>query len=429
MTPSRPKLFSPKYCTQFGTWNVRTMYQAGKVHQVVRETGETVLYSGLAGDDAPHEKSVALILSKEAKSLKEWEPISERIIFARFESKCRNTTIIQVYSPTNDAEEGVKEDFYHQLQSAYNKRKARDLTMVIGDLNAKVGSDNRNWEASMGTHGDRVINENSEMFCDFCASNELVIRRTLFLHKKSHKLTWSSPDGITKNQIDHVAINKMYRSSLQDTRVMRSADAGSDHHLVVAVIKMKLSVLRKPSSSRKKYCTYRFKDQTVRREFVIALTNRYDALYNKPVDEEEQELDIVQEWSKISEMYSSTCEEVLGRAKRERKAWMSENTWRLVKERRVLKAKLEAAKTRQQKLAAVGRCNEKNHEVKRSCRRDKRRRIDEISREAEEAAEQRDMKRVYKRLLLLLLFTIPQGCSAGERLSRANLLRTRMGRS
>ena len=94
------------------------MYQAGKVHQVAKEmrlailgvsetrwagagkvhltTAETVLYSGLAGDDAPHEKGVALILSKEAgKSLKEWVPISERIIFARFESKCENTTIIK----------------------------------------------------------------------------------------------------------------------------------------------------------------------------------------------------------------------------------------------------------------------------------------------------------------------------------------------
>ena len=70
------------------------------------------------------------------------------------------------------------------------------------------------------------------MFCDFCASNGLVIGGTLFPHKKSHKLTWRSPDGITENQIDHVAINKMWRSSLQDTRVMQSADAGSDHHLV-----------------------------------------------------------------------------------------------------------------------------------------------------------------------------------------------------
>ena len=113
----------------------------------------------------------------------------------------------------------------------------------------------------MGSHGD--VNENGEMFCDFCVSNGLVIGGTLFPHKKSDKLAWKSPDGISENQIDHVAIKKTWRSSLPDTRVTRSADAGSDHHLVVAVIKMKLLALKKPNSSRNKYCRYRFKDQTV----------------------------------------------------------------------------------------------------------------------------------------------------------------------
>ena len=158
---------------------------------------------------------------------------------------------------------------------------------------------------------------------------------------------------------------------------MRSADAKSDHHLVD---QDETVTLKKPRFSRKKYCTYRFTDQTVREEFVIALTNRYDTLYNELVDEEETELGIEQEWIKIKEMYSTTPgEEVLGKTKREQKVWMSETTLRLVEERRMLKAKLEAAKTRQQKLAAVKRCNEKNHEMKRSCRRDKRRRIDELA--------------------------------------------------
>ena len=80
---------------------------------------------------------------------------------------------------------------------------------------------------------------------------------------------------------------------------------------------------------------------------------------------------------------------------------MNETTWRPAEERRVLKAKLEATKTRQQTLVAVNRYNEKNHEVKRSCRRDKRRRIDGLAREAEEAAEQRNMKRVYDTTRLL----------------------------
>ena len=58
----------------------------------------------------------------------------------------------------------------------------------------------------------------------------------------------------------------------------------------------------------------------------------------EPVDEWETELGIEQEWIKIKEMHSSTHEEVLGKAKRARKAWMSNTTWRLVEERRVLKA-------------------------------------------------------------------------------------------
>lgn len=85
-------------------------------------------------------------------------------------------------------------------------------------------------------------------------------RENLFPHKKSHKLTWRSPDGVTENQIDHIAINKMWRSSLQDTRVKCSADAGSDHHLVVAVIKMKLLAQKKPRSTRSKYCMTELKN-------------------------------------------------------------------------------------------------------------------------------------------------------------------------
>ncbi|KAJ7383204.1 hypothetical protein OS493_030002 [Desmophyllum pertusum] len=73
----------------------------------------------------------------------------------------------------------------------------------------------------------------------------------------------------------------------------------------------------------------RFKDQSVMEEFIIVLANRYDALYNESDDEEEMEPDMRSvKWSKIKEMYSSTCEEVLGKAKRERKAWMSEDTWK-----------------------------------------------------------------------------------------------------
>ena len=87
----------------------------------------------------------------------------------------------------------------------------------MADLNTKVGSDSKNQEMTMGTHGEGIMNENGELFCDFCATNGLVIGEQLFPHKKSHKITWTSPDGMTEKQIDHVAINKSAVQMLNQT--------------------------------------------------------------------------------------------------------------------------------------------------------------------------------------------------------------------
>jgi endonuclease/exonuclease/phosphatase family metal-dependent hydrolase len=76
--------------------------------------------------------------------------------------------------------------------------------------------------------------ENGETLIDLSEENDLVIGETLFQHKTIHKLTWTSPNGRTKSEFDHVIINRKWRRTLQDVRVMQSADVGSDHNLVMA---------------------------------------------------------------------------------------------------------------------------------------------------------------------------------------------------
>jgi exonuclease III len=70
------------------------------------------------------------------KSLLEWNPISPRIV-----TNFQKTTGIQVYAPTNEAQEIEKEDFYNALQYAVDKIPKRDILIIMGDLNAKVGSE------------------------------------------------------------------------------------------------------------------------------------------------------------------------------------------------------------------------------------------------------------------------------------------------
>ena len=233
-TDTKIEVLSTKTKTKLGFWNVRTMYQTGKLAQVTTEmrrygihilgisearwtgsgktttsTGETVLYSGR--DDNLHEEGVAIILRKGTeKCIIDWKPISSRLIKIRMRGKQINITIIQCYGPTNDSEAETKELFYEQLEAEVKSVPLHDLMIIMGDLNAKVGQDNSGYERTMGTHG-YVKNENGERLVEFCSSNNLVIGGTLFPHREIHKLTWYSPNDRDRNQIDHLLINAKWR--------------------------------------------------------------------------------------------------------------------------------------------------------------------------------------------------------------------------
>ena len=110
----------------------------------------------------------------------------------------------------------------------------------MGDFNVKIGSDNTGREGVMGKHGEGEINSNEELFVEMCAFNSMVIGGSIFPHKRIYKTTWVSPDHNTENQIDHICVSKRFRQSVQDMRVYRGADVASDHHLVMATLRLKL---------------------------------------------------------------------------------------------------------------------------------------------------------------------------------------------
>jgi endonuclease/exonuclease/phosphatase family metal-dependent hydrolase len=61
------------------------------------------------------------------------------------------------------------------------------------------------------------------------------------MYRNVHKYTWTSPDGKNHNQTDHIMIDRRWHSSVLDVRGLRGADCDSDHYLMVAEVRERLT--------------------------------------------------------------------------------------------------------------------------------------------------------------------------------------------
>lgn len=341
--------------------------------------GNVVLYSG---KDDRSESGVAVVISKNSKkTIMSWEPINDRIIVVRFCSQIKKAvTIIQCYAPTEDAEESAKDAFYEQLAATLNKVSLRDVLILSGDFNAKIGSNNSDASKVMGRHGMGTRNDNGERFIGLCQEFNLVIGGSLFPHKDIHKYTWTSPDGQTKNQIDHICIRQRWRTSLMDIRTKRSADMDSDHELIIASIKLKLNKNYNQTKNRKtskRFALNKLVDERKRNEVATAMRDKLTANYNT--------------WEETCAELNNIAEEAIGFANNDaRKIWISDNTWSLIQQRNNLKLQILTDYRLKPQYSAVAKT------VKRSARADKRKYFDTLASEAENAAGANNMRQLYK---------------------------------
>ncbi|XP_068205586.1 craniofacial development protein 2-like [Palaemon carinicauda] len=121
-------------------------------------------------------------------------------------------SIIVFYALTNDSPEERKDEYYESLQTGIDEMPDRDMKFMIDDLKAKAGNDNHCIENVMGVEGLEI-----------------------------HKYTWTSPCGNYKIQKDHIE----RRITLRNVRLYRGEDIGSDHHILIAKLKLELKAANK----------------------------------------------------------------------------------------------------------------------------------------------------------------------------------------
>ena len=147
---------------------------------------------------------------------------NNRMISVRFQGKPFNITVIQAYAPISNAEEAEVERLYEDLKDLLELTHKKDVLFIMGDWNAKVGS--QETPGGTGKFGLGVWNEAGKRLIEFCQENTLVIANTLFQQHKRRLYTWTSPDEQHRNQIDYILCSQRWRSSIQSTRTRSGAD-------------------------------------------------------------------------------------------------------------------------------------------------------------------------------------------------------------
>ena len=201
--------------------------------------------------------------------------------------------------------------------------------------------------------------------------------------------TWISPDTRTRNQIDHIAISQQWRRSLQDVKAIRGADVNSDHHLLLGILKLKLKKMYKKERSVL-FDSQKLRDPGVKTRFTLELRNRFQLLEDIPAEDIDSICNITQS------VFEESSKEVLGHKRRERKEWISEDTWTLINQRKETKQKILASKEEEQKKTLQEDYSKQNLDVKKNARKDKRIFTDNLAQEAQNAADSGDTRTVYR---------------------------------
>lgn len=307
-----------------------------------------------------------LVAKQYRQSVLKFNPISDRICTLRIKSLFFNITLISAHAPTEEKEKEDKDAFYELLENTLGKIPKHDVKIILGDMNAQIGKeDTDSFRNNVGIHSAHdVTNNNGMRLIDFASSRNMVISSTCFPHKRIHKATWHSPDGMTQNQIDHVLIDKRHASDIMDVRTCRGADCDSDHFLVKIKYRQRISRMKNElGKKREKFMVSKLtKDDTARDQYQAKVS---ELLQEKQLSEE----NLTGKWKIIQESLISAAEVSVGFEKiQKRKEWYDDECDKAIKERNDARLKMLNRKTR----ATMNEFQEKRRIANRVCRRKKR---------------------------------------------------------
>ncbi|KAJ2946814.1 hypothetical protein O0L34_g16138 [Tuta absoluta] len=413
---------------RMGTWNVRGLLQPGKLEVVEKEmerckidilglsevhrrgsghfttSNGNMMYYGGAEDHSGN--GVAFIIPKKLQnSVKGYLTPNERMIAIKLDASPVPINIIQVYAPTSLSAEEVSDQFYDDLNTLLNTIPSREVTIVLGDWNAKVGctaGDPLNGTV-VGNYGLGVRNDRGEKFLHFCVENQFTIMNTWFKNHPRRLYTWTSPNG-HRNQIDFITIKSRWRSSVTNAKTLPGADCGSDHELVIADFRLRLK------STRPKLSKTVQLNKPALEHFHKTVDNKIKSLVWDPFDSSDAD------WNSLRKAILDTAKESreLYKTVSRKEEWISKESWALIEERKALKSEGLATDSQRDRYYQL------HAEVQKSTRRDRDEHINNICNEIEGHADRAQTQDLFLKVKQLTGTFKPKSCIIDD--SRGNTL-------
>ncbi|PIK57596.1 hypothetical protein BSL78_05504 [Apostichopus japonicus] len=160
---------------------------------------------------------------------------SERLLKLRVNTTTGPVNLVSAYAPTLASNPHAKD----QLDKLIGQISQNEDLFLLGDFNARVGTNHQVWPTCLGHHGIGKLNEISQRLLELCCAKRLCITKTYFKHKDKHRVSWMHPRSKKWHQLDLVVARRNRIQDVNSTRSYHSADCDTDHSLVISKVILK----------------------------------------------------------------------------------------------------------------------------------------------------------------------------------------------
>nr|VZI33700.1 unnamed protein product [Spirometra erinaceieuropaei] len=261
-------------------------------------------------------------------------------------------TIISAYAPTMTNPDAVRDKFYEDLHALLATVSKADKLIVLGDFNARVGTDHTARRGVLGPHGLRGSNDNGLLLLRTCAEHRLTLTNTFFCLPEREKATWRHLQSRQWHLLDYVLVRRRDQRDVLVTKAIAGADGWTDHRLVISKMRIRLQPRRRPQGKRPpgKLNVALLSLPAHRLHFSNELAQRLDNLPIAAAAADDaaaaaENASVENRWCQLRDTVQSTALAVLGRAPSQHQDWFDDNDAAirnlLAEKSRLLKAYVE----------------------------------------------------------------------------------------